>query len=166
MTTPFEFCAQEECVMDANGRLKLSASILRDFRRHTEGDVVLYCVPEGAIGVFPPDHWARIRRPDGEPLDRFASDVLYRRTLRRFGALTFQTEISPQGRITIPPGYRDFAGLPAAGKVMLIGCEIGIEVWSGEAWQRELSAIQEHVTEKSRHAMASDLQPPPPTSTR
>lgn len=158
MGTVFEFCAQEECMMDANGRLKLSAAVLRDFRRHTEGEVVLYCVPEGAIGIFPPDHWERIRRPDSEPLDRFASDVLYRRTLRRFGAMTQPAEISPQGRITIPPGYRDFAGLPAAGKVMLIGCEIGVEVWSSEAWQRELAAIHEHMTQKSRQAMAGDLQ--------
>jgi DNA-binding transcriptional regulator/RsmH inhibitor MraZ len=157
MGTVFEFCAQEECIMDANGRLKLSAGVLRDFRRHTEGEVVLYCVPEGAIGVFPPDHWARIRHADSEPLDRFASDVLYRRTLRRFGALSCQAEISPQGRVTIPPGYREYAGLPAAGKVLLVGCEIGVEVWSQEAWQRELAAIQEHVTQKSRQAMAGDL---------
>lgn len=157
----FEFCAQESCTIDANGRLKLSASLQRDFQRHTEGDVVLYCVPEGCLGVFPPDTWQRIRQQDLDPVSRFSSDVVYRRTLRRFGAMSQPTTISAQGRITLPSAFRAYAGLEAGESAILIGCEIGVEIWQPTRWQDELDVIANHVNQKGRQAMQADLHPPP-----
>ncbi len=155
-----QFCANEECTIDANGRIKLSANLQRDFQQHTTGDVVLHCLPEGAIGLFPPDTWSQIRGPDLEPIGRFADNIAYRRQLRRFGSMSLATSISPQGRITLPERLREHAGLVAGQSALLIGCEIGVEIWSPQRWEAELSIISDHMNQKSEAAMNADLQRP------
>ncbi len=152
-----EFSVLEECSLDANGRLKLPADVQRDFRAHSEDSVILYCLPEGAIGVFPPDHWATIRQKDHGPLDRFASDVVFRRTLRRFGSMSQSTKLSGQGRITLPTRFREYAKLDPGKSVIVAGCEIGIEIWLPSLWERELGLIHQHIQAKGDSAMLADL---------
>jgi len=65
--------------------------------------------------------------------------------------------ISTQGRITIPPEYRDFAGLSAAGGIVVAGVEIGIEIWDRARWQEEQKNLMEHAREKGEREMAGDL---------
>ena len=81
--------------------------------------------------------------------------MLFRREQRRFGAWSMPCKISTQGRITIPPEYRDFAGLSA--NVIVVGVEIGIEIWSPVRWDEEQKRIREHMLEKDRREMVADL---------
>ena len=46
------FCGFDKCLLDANSRLKLSPRVLADFERRG-GDIVLHCLPEGALAVYP-----------------------------------------------------------------------------------------------------------------
>ena len=46
------FCGIDKCSVDANGRIKLSPRVIDDFAAHG-GDVVLHCLPEGTIAVYP-----------------------------------------------------------------------------------------------------------------
>ena len=47
-----EFCGQEKCTLDANGRIKLNNNLIRSFRRYSEEEIILHCLPEGAIAAY------------------------------------------------------------------------------------------------------------------
>lgn len=157
MPTVLEFCLQEQCALDTAGRLKLSATAWRDFQRHTDGEVVLYCLPEGAIGIFPPDLWAQIHQPVTTAGVSPADSLVLRRQMRRFGALAQSAVISNQGRVTLPPLFRDYAGLVAGQDVHVSGCELGVEVWQPARWAAELEQVQKHFHEKGAQQMHADL---------
>ena len=81
--------------------------------------------------------------------------MLFRREQRRFGAWSTPEKISTQGRITIPPEYRDFAGL--SGNVIVVGVEIGVEIWDRARWMEDQKNIMEHAREKGEKEVAGDL---------
>lgn len=151
---PLPFRGQDECALDANGRIKLNAAFLRDFKAFTSDEVVLHCLPEGAIAIYPPQNWGR-----GEDASQTtaAESVVERRRSRRFGAVSQSGTISNQGRITLPTRFRAYAGLIPGETVVLVGCENGIEVWNSERWQAEFELIQEHMLEKHAFEMNTDL---------
>ena len=152
-----EFCGQERCTIDGNGRIKLTPGMLRDYQRHTDGDIVLYCLPEGAIAAYPPGVWQAMRGQESNRVELAARSVVYRRNLRRFGAMSQGVAISNQGRITVPSAYRDYAGLVPNTEVLLIGCEIGVEIWNSDRWNNESRLIQSHIAEKVEKEMSADL---------
>ena len=47
------FCGQDRISIDANGRIKFSPRILRDFNDQCSGQIVMHCLPEGALAVYP-----------------------------------------------------------------------------------------------------------------
>ena len=144
-------------MIDVNGRIKLSPSILRDYQRHTDSDIVLYCLPEGAIAAYPPNAWQEMRGQESNKAGLAGQSVVYRRNLRRFGAMSQSVVISNQGRITVPPAYRDYADLIPNNEVLLIGCEIGVEIWNPDRWLNESRLIQSHLAEKVEKEMNADL---------
>ena len=40
---------------------------------------------------------------------------------------------------------------------MIVGVEIGVEIWSRERWEEEQKRISEHMQEKDRREMDADL---------
>ncbi len=153
-----QFCGQEQCKLDANGRLKLSSAVLRDFQRLSDRDLVLFCLPEGALGLYPPATWASMRKQDADPAPAAGQSMLARRSLRRFGAFSQRVELTQQGRITIPQGFREHADLEPQKPLMLVGAEIGAEIWSVPRWQTELELIQSHMVRKGEEEMNADLK--------
>lgn len=151
-----QFCGQERCTIDANGRVKLSPRFLVDFRRHGS-DVVMHCLPERALGVYPVSLWLQMRQAEPRPATRASQSIVFRRSLRRFGAVTQVEQISNQGRITIPASFRSLLGLPPGSEAVLVGTEIGVEVWTTEAWQTEFRLLTEHEQLKADAEMAADL---------
>ena len=154
-----EFCGTDKCQMDANGRVKLSPRVLEDFAR-SGGDVVLHCLPEGAVAVYPEKIYLAMRQTESNAAERAGQSMVFRREQRRFGAWSTSQKISAQGRITIPPEYRDFAGLTAAGSVVVAGVEIGVEIWDSARWQEEQLKMMEHAREKGERELADDLVHP------
>ena len=150
------FCGLDRCSVDANGRIKLSPRVIEDFTRRGN-DVVLHCLPEGAVAVYPEDIYLEMRRSVPDPAQRAAESMVFRRTLRRFGAWSQSEKISAQGRITLPAEYREHAGLVPGGEVMVVGNEIGVELWNRERWLKEQEMIMEHAREKGEREMESDL---------
>ena len=151
-----EFCGTDKCQMDANGRVKLSPRLLEDFARNGN-DVILHCLPEGAVAVYPEKVYQAMRRPEADAAERAGRSMVFRREQRRFGAWSMPQRISAQGRVTVPPEYRDFAGLSAAGGVVVVGVEIGIEIWDRARWQEEQKKLMEHAREKGEREMNDDL---------
>jgi len=151
------FCGQDKCSIDANGRLKLSPRFLSDFETECSGEVVLHCLPEGAIAIYPEATFMQMRRAEARPAERAASSLVFRRSQRRFGAMSQPQGISKQGRLTLPPAYRDYASLQSGANTVVVGTEIGVEVWNAERWAEELKIINGHLTEKGDMEMAEDL---------
>jgi DNA-binding transcriptional regulator/RsmH inhibitor MraZ len=119
--------------------------------------VVLHCLPEGAVAVYPEEVYRDMRRGEARPAERAGESLVFRRQLRRFGALSQSERISPQGRITLPASFREYAGLVPGGEMMVVGVEIGLEIWSRERWEQEMIRIQAHMADKGEREMAADL---------
>lgn len=152
-----QFCGQDRCLVDANGRVKLGPRFLSDFRQ-VGGDVVLHCLPEGALGVYPEAVWHKMRQAEARPELQAARSVVHRRRLRRFGAMSQAEKLTNQGRITIPTGYRELLELQPGTEVVLVGCEIGMEIWNTTRWQAELRRLHEHELQKAEAEMSADLE--------
>ena len=144
-------------MIDGNGRIKLSSDILKDFHRQTDTNVVLHCLPEKAVAIYPPQIWQTIRGRENDKQFKVIDSLVRRRVHRRFGSMSVNAVISNQGRVTIPSAFRLFSELVPNSEVMLVGCEIGVEVWNFERWQAETEIIQQHVIEKGENEMNIDL---------
>ena len=151
------FCGQEQCRIDANSRLKLPPIFMRQFKEHGEQNVVLHCLPEGALGIYPASVWSQMRQHQPRPAAQAAKSIVFRRELRRFGALTQQQTITTQGRITVPAAFRERLALERGSEAILIGAEIGLEAWERSRWTAELASIDDHEQKRSESQMASDL---------
>ena len=151
------FCGQDKCSIDSSGRIKLSQRAMADFSEESQGHVVLRCLPEGALALYPENIYLRMRQGEPDPAEKAASSLLFRRTLRHFGALSQPDEISAQGRITLPPAYREHAEITPGTEVVVVGIEIGLEIWSTERWAEVLRKVNEHMLQKGEREMAADL---------
>ena len=134
------FCGIDKCSVDANGRIKLSPRVIEDFSSRG-GDVVLHCLPEG-----------------NNPAERAGDSIVFRRTLRRFGAWSQSGKISAQGRITLPQMFKEHAGIENGTDAVVVGIEIGVELWSLERWEAEQRKIMEHSMKKDELEMMRDLE--------
>ncbi|NOY74876.1 MAG: hypothetical protein GXP32_03685 [Kiritimatiellaeota bacterium] len=151
------FCGQDNGTIDANGRVKFSPRIFSDFKEKCDCEVVLHALPEGALAVYPEDIYSNMRRGEAKPAESAGGSLVFRRNLRSFGAFSSSERISAQGRITIPPAFRERLGLVPNNEIVVVGVEIGVEIWSIELWSEELSKIDEHAIEKGEREMAADL---------
>ena len=152
------FCGQDKCVIDANGRVKLSPRLIEDFARQCDGDVMLYCLPEGAVAIYPEAVFAGMRQAAVTDLPAVGNSLLKRRELRRFGAMTQPDRVTRQGRLTVPVGFRDYAALQPGTEIYVVGVEIGAEIWNAERWRREMDEVNGHLERKGEGEMAADLQ--------
>ena len=150
------FCGIDQCSVDANGRIKLSPRVIEDFAARG-GEVVLHCLPEGAIAVYPEDVYLAMRKNESNPAEKAAESIVFRRTLRRFGGWSQSEKLSAQGRITVPQMFKEHAGLKNGADVIVAGVEIGVELWSVERWEEEQRRIGEHMRRKSEQEMEQDL---------
>jgi DNA-binding transcriptional regulator/RsmH inhibitor MraZ len=98
-----------------------------------------------------------MRQKDSESEKKAGESMLFRRKLRRFGALSSYEKISRQGRITIPQGFRELTSLTPGINAVVVGVEIGVEIWNAEIWTRELQMIQKHLSDKGELEMEMDL---------
>ncbi len=151
------FCGQDKALIDSNGRIKFSPRVLADFINNGGSEIVLHCLPEGAIAIYPEQIYLLMRKHEEKPAERASSSLVFRRTMRRFGALSKSEKITGQGRITIPTPYREYAGLQPSQEAIVLGCEIGVEIWNPKRWLAELESINEHVRRKGEHEMSNDL---------
>ena len=84
-------------------------------------------------------------RADERVLD--GGSMLKRREMRRFGALSTSVLITKQGRLTIPANFRDVCGLSET-QQLLIGSEVGMEIWSTTQWEQELAIVNQYSVDK------------------
>ena len=152
------FCGQDKVLVDANGRIKLPVHFVEDFLADGAGDVVFYCLPEGALAIYPEKIYAEMRKRDAEVVRQAGASMLKRRDLRRFGAWSCSGQITRQGRLTLPQEFRQPSSLDAGTEAVVIGVEIGIEIWNLKRWQDEIKLINEHELDRGDLELAQDLK--------
>ncbi len=151
------FCGQDRILIDANGRFKLPPRLIEDFLSGGTGDVVFHCLVEGALAIYPEKVYAEMRKRTAEDMQQAAMSMLKRRQLRQFGAWSTPGRITQQGRLTVPQEFRQATALAAGSEAMLIGVEVGVEVWNIQRWQAEQQLILEHEISRGDLELNKDL---------
>ncbi|NIO41373.1 MAG: division/cell wall cluster transcriptional repressor MraZ [Burkholderiales bacterium] len=123
--------------LDAKGRLAVPTRHREPLQQGAESKLVLTAHPHKCLLVYPAQAWEPIRArimafPSFEP--RLS---LWKRLLVGFAE---ELELDGAGRLLISPALRKFAGLEK--QVMLVGQGSHFELWSQEAWDRQIESIE------------------------
>jgi MraZ protein len=119
--------------LDQKGRLFLPAK----YRDELSGGLVITKGQERCLYVFPTVEFSRIT-------DALSSAPVTGKAVRDYSRVLFASAsdeaCDKQGRVTIPPKLRSYAGLDR--ECVVIGANTRLEIWDGAAWS-EYEAEQE-----------------------
>jgi MraZ protein len=111
--------------LDDKGRLILPAK----YREELATGLVLTKGQDGCLYVFPAAEFSRIT-------DALRTAPVTAKAVRDYSRVLFASasdeELDRQGRITIPPGLREYAGLDR--DCVVIGANTRLEIWEASAW--------------------------------
>ena len=118
--------------MDERGRVPLPPKYRDAFR---EGIVLSQGSPNPCLRVYTQSSF------DAQAAEWTAPSAMRRkgRDLRKLFSRSFEVELDKQNRILIPAALRAYAGLE--GKVLVIGTGECLEIWSPEAYTREMERV-------------------------
>jgi MraZ protein len=120
--------------LDDKGRLTIPAK----FRDELAGGLVVTRGIDRCLSVFPRQVWDDLAR-------RIAQLPLTQRNARNFSRLMFSgaADFIPdrQGRVLIPQGLRDYAGLDS--EAIIIGLYDRLEIWNPEHWANVKAEVEE-----------------------
>lgn len=134
--------------LDDKGRLILPAK----FRDELAEGLVITKGQERCLYVWPMAEFARITEQMRQaPVTSKAA----RDYLRVFFAGASDEVPDKQGRVTVPPALRDYAGLSR--DCVVIGANSRVEVWDGEAWERYLGDQEQAFSELSEEVLPGVL---------
>ena len=120
--------------LDEKGRLILPAK----FRDELAEGLVVTKGQERCLYVFPMGEFQRIAgQLQATPVTHKAA----RAYSRVFFASAFDQVPDKQGRITVPPALREYAGLTR--DCVVIGASSRVEVWDSQAWETYLAESEE-----------------------
>lgn len=126
------FYGEFEQAVDAQGRLALPAP----HRPRLGKTLVVTRGLDGCLLVYPLSEWERLAGAVGElPLTRSVARAFTRLLL---GSASDQT-IDGQGRFTLPPSLRQWAGVETT--AVVVGAGDHLEIWSLQAWQTQTAQL-------------------------
>lgn len=121
--------------LDEKGRFFLPAK----FRDQLAGGVVITRQQDRCLAIYPTATFVAM----AEQMVNTPATVRSVRDFQRMLAAGASDEVpDKQGRVTIPPSLRAYAGLD--GQIVVVGAINRVEVWNAAAWE-EYSAAQEDV---------------------
>ncbi len=134
--------------LDEKGRLFLPAK----YREELAGGLVITKGQEGCLFVFPTAEFERItgKLPTAPLTPKAVRD--YSRVLF---ASAFDQVPDKQGRVTIPQGLRDYAGLQR--DCVVIGANKRLEIWDAAAWETYEADQNEAFSAASEEVLPSVL---------
>ena len=134
--------------LDDKGRLFLPAK----YREELSAGLVLTKGQERCLYVFPETEFARIT-------EALRSAPVTAKAVRDYSRVFFASasdEIpDKQGRITIPPGLRDYATLQR--DCVVIGANTRLEIWDAEAWEAYLAQQEDAFSDASEEVLPGIL---------
>lgn len=130
--------------LDDKGRLILPAK----FREQLEAGVVVTRGQERCLYVFPNDEFERLAEQlrQAPVTSKQARDYL-----RVFLSGASDEQLDKQGRITIPPALRSYAGLDR--DCAVIGAGQRVEIWDARAWETYLAEQEQAFAEQAEEVV-------------
>ena len=120
--------------LDDKGRLILPAK----YREELAGGLVITKGQERCLYVFPPDEFARIT-------EALRTAPVTAKAVRDYSRVFFASASDElpdkQGRITVPPALRAYAGLQR--DCVVIGANTRLEIWDTQAWDTYLATQED-----------------------
>ncbi|MGA2825655.1 MAG: division/cell wall cluster transcriptional repressor MraZ [Streptosporangiaceae bacterium] len=134
--------------LDEKGRLILPAKYRDEF---AEG-VVITKGQERCLYVFPLAEFGRVT-------EAMRTAPVTRKDLRDYSRVLFASAFDEvpdrQGRITVPPALRTYAGLDR--DCVVIGANTRMEIWDAAAWETYLASQEEAFSEASQEVLPGIL---------
>jgi MraZ protein len=134
--------------MDDKGRLFLPAK----YREELSAGLVLTKGQERCLYVFPEPEFGRIT-------EALRTAPVTAKAVRDYSRVFFASasdEIpDKQGRITIPPGLRDYAALER--DCVVIGANTRLEIWDATAWNTYLEQQEDAFSDASEEVLPGIL---------
>ena len=129
------FLGEFSHALDEKGRLTIPAK----FRDELAGGLVITRGIDPCLSVYPRQEWDSLA-------ERIAKLPVTQRSARDFGRLMFSgaADFIPdrQGRVLIPQGLRDYAGLDS--EAIIIGLYNRLEIWNPESWTDVREKVEEN----------------------
>ena len=124
------FCGEYKCAADAKGRLLIPSKMRELF---PDGEtMILVRSLDRCINLYTEEKWGTFEEKIASLPDTEARDV------RRFFFASMQyAEPDNQGRILLPVGLREFAGIEK--NVVVLGCGDHAEIWDEESYQNYIN---------------------------
>jgi MraZ protein len=134
--------------LDDKGRLFLPAK----YREELAGGLVITKGQERCLYVFPAAEFTRIT-------EALRTAPVTAKAVRDYSRVFFASASDEvpdkQGRVTIPPGLRDYAGLQR--DCAVIGANTRLEIWDAAAWQAYESGQNEAFAAASEEVLPGVL---------
>ena len=134
--------------LDEKGRLILPAK----YRDELAGGVVITKGQERCLYVFPQEEFARIT-------EALRTAPVTAKSVRDYSRVFFASASDEvpdrQGRITIPPALREYAGLTR--ECAVIGANTRVEIWDAAAWDTYLTAQEPAFSELGEEVLPGVL---------
>ena len=130
------------------GRLILPAK----YRDELAGGVVITKGQERCLYVFPLAEFGRVT-------EAMSTAPVTRKDLRDYSRVLFASAFDEvpdkQGRVTVPPSLRTYAGLER--DCVVIGANTRMEIWDAGAWETYLASQEEAFSEASQEVLPGIL---------
>jgi len=126
------FVGEYEHSVDEKGRL----TIPQAFRELLTGKLYITRGLDGCLFILRPREFEALR----EKILALPMSQSEGRTFSRMFASGAECELDRQGRILVPSGLREYAGLN--GSVIVVGVLNRVEVWAKERWALEVARMQ------------------------
>jgi MraZ protein len=121
------FLGTHEHSLDTKGRVILPSK----FRDELADGAYITKVLDGCLAIYTAEEFQKVAREMQESAKRGATE---RNVVRSFAGGAAEVEPDKQGRITIPPHLRSFAGLER--EVIIAGVFSRIEIWDAQRWRQ------------------------------
>ena len=130
--------------LDEKGRLILPAK----YRDELAGGVVITKGQERCLYVFPQEEFTRIT-------EALRTAPVTAKSVRDYSRVFFASASDEvpdkQGRITLPPALRAYAGLQR--DCVVIGANNRLEIWDSQAWETYLASQEDTYAEASEEVL-------------
>jgi MraZ protein len=134
--------------LDEKGRLILPAK----YREELAGGVVITKGQERCLYVFPQDEFTRIT-------EALRTAPVTAKSVRDYSRVFFASASDElpdkQGRITVPPALRAYAGLDR--DCVVIGANTRLEIWDTQAWDTYLAGQEDSFAEAAEEVLPGIL---------
>lgn len=134
--------------LDEKGRLFLPAK----YRDELSGGLVITKGQERCLYVFPTHEFQRVT-------EALRTAPVTAKAVRDYSRVFFASASDElpdkQGRVTIPPGLRTYAGLER--ECVVIGANMRLEIWDAQSWARYESEQEQAFAELSEEVLPGVL---------